>query len=248
MPFLETPFTSTILPIPVTRLGAHPNVVMAALAGRAGPITVEHAGGSVTGDVLLVRPGIEHSVRLGERGADVVYLNGLTFPFEAPLAVALKGNLERLARRSIGGDGCATEELRERLAFATDPLPAKVAEIVRAMQADPMRRVSQEELVRCLDMERTRALRCFKASTGLTFRRFKLWSALQHAALRMAERELVRTAAMDAGFADTAHLSRVFSSMFGLSPSVAIAGLDERDYGDNAQNYNVGSRPRHNLA
>jgi AraC-like DNA-binding protein len=42
----------------------------------------------------------------------------------------------------------------------------------------------------------------------------------------MAERELVRTAAMDAGFADTAHLSRVFSSMFGLCPSVAIAGLD----------------------
>jgi hypothetical protein len=34
---------------------------------------------------------------------------------------------------------------------------------------------------------------------------------------------------MDAGFADTAHLSRVVSSMFGLSPSVAIAGLDERE-------------------
>jgi AraC-like DNA-binding protein len=226
---VETPFTSTILPIPVTHLGAHPNVVMAVLAGRDGPITIEHAGGSVTGDVLLVRPGIVHSVRLAGRGADVLYLNGLTFPFEAPLAVALKGNLERLARRSIGGDTCANEELRERLAFATNPLPAKVAEIVRAMQADPMRRVSQDELVRCLGMERTRALRCFKAATGLTFRRFKLWSALQHAAVRMAERELVRTAAMDAGFADTAHLSRVFSSMFGLSPSVAIAGLEERE-------------------
>ena len=135
---------------------------------------------------------------------------------EAPLAVALKGNLEQLARQSIGGDPCATEEFRERLAFATNPLPAKMAEIVRAMQADPMRRVSQDELVRCLGMERTRALRSFKAATGLTFRRFKLWSALQHAAARMAERELVRTAAMDAGFADTAHLSRVFSSVFGL--------------------------------
>jgi AraC-like DNA-binding protein len=228
MPFVETPFTSTILPIPVTRLGAHPNVVMAVLAG-AGPITVEHAGVSVTGDVLLVRPGVVHSVRLPGRGADVVYLNGLTFPFDAPLAVALKGNLELLARRSIGGDPCATEELRERLAFATNPLPAKVVEIVRAMQADPMRRVSQDELVRYLGMERTRALRCFKAATGLTFRRFKLWSALQHAAMRMAERELVRTAALDSGFADTAHLSRVFSSMFGLSPSVAIAGLDEAE-------------------
>jgi AraC-like DNA-binding protein len=229
MPSAETPFTSTILPIPVARLGAHPNVVMAVLAGRAGPITVEHAGVSVTGDVLLVRPGIVHSVWLGRRGADVVYLNGLTFPYHAPLAVVLKGNLEALARRSIGGDTSATEELRQRLAFATDTLSAKMAAIVRAMQADPMRRVSQDELVRCLGMERTRALRCFKAATGLTFRRFKLWSALQHATLRIAERELVRTAAMDAGFADTAHLSRVFSSMFGLCPSAAIAGLDEQE-------------------
>jgi AraC-like DNA-binding protein len=226
MPATETPFTSTVLPIPVSRLRAHPNVVTAVLVGRAGPITLEREGVSVTGDVLLVRPDIVHSVWLG-RGADVVYLNGLTFPFDAPLAVVLKGSLEALARRSIGGDPCALRELRERLAFAADPLPPKVAEIIRAMQADPMRRVSQDELVRRLGMERTRALRCFKATTGLTFRRFKLWSALQHAAMRMAERELVRTAAMDAGFADTAHLSRVFSSMFGLSPSVAIAGLDE---------------------
>jgi AraC-like DNA-binding protein len=229
MPFAKTPFTSTVLPIPVTRLGAHPNVVMAVLAGRAGPITVEHAGGSLTGDVLLVRPGIVHSVWLGRRGADVVYLNGLTFPYHAPLAVVLKGNLEQLARRSIAGDAGASEELRDRLAFATDPLSARMAAIVRAMQADPMRRVSQDELVRYLGMERTRALRAFKAATGLTFRRFKLWSALQHATLRMAERELVRTAAMDAGFADTAHLSRVFNSMFGLCPSVAIAGLDEQE-------------------
>ena len=228
MPVAETPFTSTILPIGVSRLGAHPNVVTAVLVGRTGPITVEHAGAHVRGDVLLVRPGIVHRVWLGQ-GAEVVYLNGLTFPFDAPLAVALKGNLEALARRSVGGDPCATEELRARLAFASDPLPPKIVQIIRAMQADPMRRVSQDELVRCLGMERTRALRCFKAATGLTFRRFKLWSALQHAAVRMAERELVRTAAMDAGFADTAHLSRVFSSMFGLSPSVAIAGLDERE-------------------
>ena len=66
MPFGETPFTSTILPIGVSRLAAHPNVVMAVLAGRAGPITVEHTGASVTGDVLLVRPEVVHSVWLPE--------------------------------------------------------------------------------------------------------------------------------------------------------------------------------------
>ena len=213
------------------RLAAHPNIVTAVLVGRTDPITLEHGGVRVTGDVLLVRPGIVHSVRVSERGADVIFLNGLAFPFEVPLAVVLKGRLEQLARRSLGGDAGATGELRTRLAFATLPLPPKIVEIVRAMQADPMRRVTQDELVRYLRMERTRALRCFKATTGLTFRRYKLWSALQHAAVSMAGRELVRTAAIDAGFADTSHLSRVFSSVFGLPPSVAIAALDEQDAG-----------------
>jgi AraC-like DNA-binding protein len=227
MPDSASPFTSTILPIAVKRLAAHPNVVLAVLAGRAGPIIVEQDGVCVTGDVLLVRPGIVHSVLCTERGADVLYLNGLAFPFDAPLAVPLRGIVEQLARRSFGGDPGAIEELRARLAFATRPLPAKIADIVRATQADPMRRVTQNELARYLDLERTRALRCFKAATGLTFRRFKLWSGLQHAAQQMARRTLVRTAAMDAGFADTAHLSRVFRSAFGVSPSMAIAELDQ---------------------
>jgi Helix-turn-helix domain len=60
--------------------------------------------------------------------------------------------------------------------------------------------------------------------TGMTFRRFKQWSALQHAARQIAAGELVRTAAMDAGFADTAHLTRTFRASFGLTPSEAIAG------------------------
>lgn len=90
-----------------------------------------------------------------------------------------------------------------------------------------MQRMSQGELARRLSMERTRALRCFKAATGQTFREFKRWSSLQHAAQLMAEGALVRTAAMDAGFADTAHLSRVFRRGFGLTPSAAIAGLGQ---------------------
>ena len=83
--------------------------------------------------------------------------------------------------------------------------------------------MSQGELARRLSLERTQALRCFKAATGQTFRAFKGWSALQHAAQAMARGGLVRTAAMDAGFADTAHLSRLFHRSFGLTPSAALA-------------------------
>lgn len=44
----------------------------------------------------------------------------------------------------------------------------------------------------------------------------------------MMEDASIRTAAMDAGFADSAHLSRTFRLLFGLTPSDALAGLQRR--------------------
>lgn len=76
-----------------------------------------------------------------------------------------------------------------------------------------------------MGVERTHALRLFKAETGMTFRQFKRWAGLRCAAQRIAAGDIVRTAALDAGFADTAHLSRSFRQSFGLTPSQAIAGL-----------------------
>jgi AraC-like DNA-binding protein len=222
-----SPFLDALLPVGSRRLAAHANAVTCVLVGRTGPLRLDCDGQRVDGDVLLVRPGVVHAVALAERGADVLYLNGLAFPFDAPLAKVLRGPLFHLATDAIRGDRCAPHELRARLAWRAPTLPAGIAEVVRAIYEDPMQRMSQGELARRLGMERTRALRCFKAATGQTFRELKTWSALQHAAQLMAHGALVRNAAMDAGFADTAHLSRVFRRGFGLTPSAAIAGIGQ---------------------
>jgi AraC-like DNA-binding protein len=225
MPDPISPFRDALLPIGSRRLAAHANAVTCVLVGRTGPLRLERSGQHVEGDILLVRPSVVHAVALAERGADVLYLNGLAFPFDAPLAEGLSGVLAHLASDAQRGDRCAMHELRARLTARAPRLPVGTADVVRAIYAEPMQRMSQDELAQRLRMERTRALRCFKAATGQTFRDFKRWSALQHAAQLMANGALVRTAAMDAGFADTAHLSRVFRQGFGLTPSAAIAGL-----------------------
>lgn len=226
MPDPVSPFLTTLLPVGGRTLAAHANAVTGLLVGRTGPIRLDDGAGlRAEGELLLVRPGVGHAVAFSERGADVLYLNGLDFPFDAPLAEALEGPLAAVAMRAISGDRDAMADLRARLAWRGQGTPARLAEAVRAIHADPMRRMSQGELARRLSMERTQALRSFKAATGQTFRAFKAWSALQHAAQEMAQGALVRTAAMDAGFADTAHLSRLFHHHFGLTPSAAIAGL-----------------------
>jgi len=225
VPDSSSPFLDALLPVPGRKLAAHANAVTGVLVGRRGPLRLDCGEQRIDGDVLLVRPGVVHAVTLADGGADVLYLNGLEFPFDAPLAQVLDGPLAHLAADALRGNRCAMHELRARLTARAPRLPAGVAEVVRAIYADPMERMSQGELARRLRMERTRALRCFKAATGQTFREFKRWSALQHAAQLMAGGALVRTAAMDAGFADTAHLSRVFREDFGLTPSAAIAAL-----------------------
>jgi AraC-like DNA-binding protein len=227
VPDPSSPFLDTVLPIGTRKLAAHANAVTCVLIGRTGPLRLECDGRRTDGEIVLVRPGVVHGVVLAERGADVLYLNGLAFPFEAPLAQALDGALSQLAADAMRGDRSATQELRARLIARAPRLPTGIAEVVRAIYADPMQRMPQGELARRLRMDRTRALRCFKAATGQTFRDFKRWFALQHASRLMAEGALVRTAAMDAGFADTAHLSRVFRRGFGLTPSAAIAGLGQ---------------------
>jgi len=223
----SSPFLDALLPIGSRSLSAHANAVPCVLAARARPLRLRCEGQRVEGELLLVRPGVVHDVALAERGADALFLNGLTFPFDAPLAQVLSGVLAQLASDALGGDRCAMHELRARLSGSAPRLPTGIAEVIRAIYADPMQRMTQGELARRLRMERTRALRCFKAATGQTFRELKRWSALQHAAQLMAEGALVRTAAMDAGFADTSHLTRVFRRGFGLTPSAAIAGLGE---------------------
>lgn len=222
-----SPFLDALLPVGCRELVAHPNAVTAILAGRTGALRLKGAGQRVEGDVLLIRPGVVHAVAFAERGGDVLYLNGLAFPSDAPLAEVLRGPLAHLASDAIGGDRGALHELRARLSLRAPRLPRGLADAIRTIYADPMQRMSQGDLARRLRMERTRALRCFKAFTGQTFRELKRWSALQHAAQLMSRGELVRTAAMDAGFADTAHLSRVFRQTFGLTPSTAIAGLEQ---------------------
>lgn len=224
MPDPISPFRTTLLPVDAA-LAPHANLVPGILVGRGGPIRVERDGERVEGDMLLIRAGAVHSVDLPARGADILYLNGLAFASSAPLAEVLDGKLVRSMEAVLRGDADATEELRTRLTPASAITSPAVAETIRAIYADPMRRMSQRELAQRLGLERTRALRCFKAATGQSFRQFKLWSAMQYAAEQMKGGALVRTAAMDAGFADTAHLSRLFHQIFGLTPSAAIAGL-----------------------
>jgi AraC-like DNA-binding protein len=216
-------FSTAVFSVRVDRLAPHGNPVPSVLMGLRGPVTVVSANECASGDILFIRPGVEHGV-ICAGGINVMYLDGFHYSDIGPFARRLPADDERIAVDAVLQKSGAAHELRCRLKVGADRYLQRLGSIIADLIAEPMSRMTQFELADRLKMERTSALRTFKAATGQTFRRFKQWSALQHAARQIAAGELVRTAAMDAGFADTAHLSRTFRMSFGLSPAQAIAG------------------------
>lgn len=219
------PFATSVFSVDVDGVAPHCNPVVCVISGIRGAVSVIGDGQRVSGDIVLIRPGVEHRIDCTGSGLNVMYLDGLAWPGGAALAQRLTGGIGDLALEAMFQNADAQGELRRQLAVDAPPCMPRLATVIDDLTSDPMSRMTQFELADRLQMERTGALRLFKAVTGQTFRRFKQWSGLQHAARQVASGVLVRTAAMDAGFADTAHLTRTFRQSFGLTPSEALAGL-----------------------
>ena len=69
-----------------------------------------------------------------------------------------------------------------------------------------------------------RSARHLSGGVGLPLRRYLLWLRLQDAVQAIAAGAPLTDAAHAAGFADSAHLSRTFRRMFGITPSDLARG------------------------
>lgn len=223
-----SPFASSLFPFVASDLAAHKNPVTCILAGLDRPLTVCTQTQRIKGEMVMIRPGVEHWVEINGH-AKVLYFDGLEYPLDAALAAPVPREASTLAIDALAGSSGAQATLRARLSRAERRCPSAIARAIDTIIQDPMTKMTQVELSTRLRLERTQALRAFKAATGMTFREFKRWTALCAAARQIAEGELVRTAALDAGFADTAHLTRTFRAAFGTTPTLATADRPTAD-------------------
>jgi len=60
------------------------------------------------------------------------------------------------------------------------------------------------------------------AEAGLPFRRYVLWGKLSGAMAAFGRGATLSAAAHAAGFADSAHLTRTWRAMFGITPSTMV--------------------------
>lgn len=77
--------------------------------------------------------------------------------------------------------------------------------------------VGLEDAARLVGLSPGRARHLFVEQTGIPFRRWFLWRRLTRAVERYADGASLTDAALGAGFADSAHFSRTFRAMFGVT-------------------------------
>jgi AraC family transcriptional regulator len=143
---------------------------------------------------------------------------------------AIAGRIRTLGARFRRGasDGELVDEalrLVETLAGTVSdraPVSSRVEAVIERLAETGGAPMSLAEAAAIAHLSPSRFRHLFVEETGTTFRAYSLWVRIQRAIVGMMAGASWTDAAHAAGFADSAHLSRTFRRMFGISPNMII--------------------------
>ncbi len=139
--------------------------------------------------------------------------------------------ISALSAMEHDGAGCAEaarcfDGLLGAWGSAPGPLPdrdERIGEALAHIQGLHEKRTSLAELAARVHLSESRFIHLFTEHVGIPPRRYMLWARLMAAIEAAIAGSNLTTAAHEAGFADSAHLSRTFRRMFGRTPSLLSA-------------------------
>jgi AraC-like DNA-binding protein len=129
-----------------------------------------------------------------------------------PMAIMQRGGAAWTQRAVDALGGAPVAALR-----AMHPRVKKVLKLLRAATSDSD--TSLEALAAAVGLSPGRLMHAFSESIGVPLRPYLAWLKLQRAAAAIVSGAPLGHAAHAAGFADSAHMTRTFRRMFGMSPS-----------------------------
>jgi AraC-like DNA-binding protein len=171
--------------------------------------------------VLLLDPELSaYASIIGAMGKE----SGVTMLDPSPVERELQGFLSSLhspPECTIVKDLC--EKTFRRLSRAgleeTPDTDARISAAKSFISRAPDRKAPIAVVAREVGLSEGRLIHLFKEHTGIPIRRYILWLRLIEAVERAMGSVSLTVAAHDAGFSDSAHLSRTFKRMFGITPS-----------------------------
>ena len=181
-------------------------------------------GGDRNGVMLFVEPETVHGRALLGRygGADFRVLAEAN---AQPLADALRGVIEAGAEPAalIATAQAGLAQLAGPVQ-ATERIDARIERAIAWMRERLGAPIGLGDAAAVAHLSASRFRHLFVAQTGISFRAWLLWARVGVAMAGGLRGRSWTEAAQEAGFADSAHLSRTCRRMFGLSPAMLARG------------------------
>ncbi|WP_318310113.1 helix-turn-helix domain-containing protein [Flagellimonas crocea] len=96
----------------------------------------------------------------------------------------------------------------------------RIQEVVAFIKGNIKQDISTQQLMDVAHLSESRLLHLFKEIQGLPIRNYILWSRLEIVLGLIVKGQSLTVAAHEAGFSDQAHLTRTFTKMIGVPPSL----------------------------
>jgi AraC family transcriptional regulator len=134
----------------------------------------------------------------------------------------------RAAYRTKANDATLATLAQHAIAALAGPLPSlsatdpRINRVIAWLRQRLDSSVSLGDAARVAHLSPSRFRHLFVAQTGVSFRAYLLWARVETAVAAAMGGQSWTAAAQDAGFADSAHLSRTCRRMFGIAPVTLI--------------------------
>lgn len=141
----------------------------------------------------------------------------------APHAAALHGVFESGGTDAALVDAAhAVVECLAATPVGHDVVDPRVARVLQRMRARPGEDLDLARASAIANLSPSRFRHLFVTETGISFRAYLLWARVGDAVVRGMTGSSWTEAAQQAGFADSAHLSRTCRRMFGIAPTMLL--------------------------
>ena len=231
---------------PAFGLSPHRNAVPVVCAGVNDTFEVARdprrpRAGYVARRTVLIPANTMHHLRTGQGLMAFLYVDAQSEDFrrlrasadhsEKRYAHGLAGEAAYVAALQRLAAGRPWREASEEIAGALDLVVAarreeRIAAALRRLAEAPAEPHQLASVAAYVHLSPSRFLHVFKETTGVPFRRYRLWTRMGAAVHALVAGVSLTEAALDAGFSSSAHFSAAFREMFGLAPSrLARAGL-----------------------
>ena len=97
------------------------------------------------------------------------------------------------------------------------PIDHRIKAALKKLRRLPIKKISAREISEAVCLSESRFVHLFKYQMGIPFRRYLLWLRLRDAVEQVFNGMSFTHAAHHAGFSDSAHLSRTFKQMSGMT-------------------------------